>query len=269
MSQKLRHMELFAGAGGGILGAKLAGLSTRCAVEIEPFRRETIQRRIRDGYLPRMIVRRRVEGIEMEEWRGKIDVVAGGFPCQDISAAGRGRGIENGQKSGLWREFRRVVCELRPFFVFVENSPRLTVKGLGIVLGDLAAMGYDAEWQVLSAAECGAPHLRRRMWILAMERRPMADDLRGRLEKSFKASGLEKRVRAHADERELSAAPFGWPCEPELGRVADGVANRVDRISAIGAGQVPRVYAVAFWGLLNRLMNESDEALSSLGEKIR
>lgn len=255
MSQKLRHMELFAGAGGGVLGGMLAGFSTRCAVELNPYRRAILKRRMAEGFLPRMAIRRRVEGIEAEDWAQKIDIVSGGFPCQDISAAGRGLGIDAGKRSGLWREFRRVVCELRPHFVFVENSPRLTTHGLGRVLGDLATMGYDAEWQVLSAQECGAAHLRRRMWILAVERRPMADDLRGRLAKSFKASGLQKRLKAHADEREQSAAPFGWPCEPGLGRVADGVARRMDRIAAIGAGQVPRVFAISFWGLLSRFFD--------------
>ena len=255
MSQRLRHMELFAGAGGGILGALLAGFSTRCAVEIDPYRRLILEKRKREGFLPNMKIRRRVEGIEFEDWANKIDVISGGFPCQDVSAAGKGLGIDRGEKSGLWREFRRVVCEIRPPFVFVENSPRLTVKGIDKILGDLASVGYDAEWQVLSAAECGAPHLRRRMWLLAMERREMADDLRGRLAQSFKKSGLKKRFKQLADVGQQPAAPFGWPREPELGRVADGLADRVDRIGAIGAGQVPRVFAIAFWGLLSRFID--------------
>lgn len=256
-------MELFAGAGGGLLGAKLAGLSTRCAVEIDPYRRGILKRRMNEGYLPKMKIRRRVEGIEYEDWKGKIDVISGGFPCQDISAAGKGAGIEKGTKSGLWGEFRRIVRELEPYFVFVENSPRLTVKGLGKILGDLASMGYDAEWQVLSAAECGAPHLRRRMWLLAMARRTMADDLRGRLAESFKASGLKKRIKSHAGISKQPSATFRWPCEPKLGRVADGVADRVDRVKAIGAGQIPRVYAISFWGLLSRFFDLKNDIIQT------
>ena len=167
MSQKLRHMELFAGAGGGVLGGMLAGVSTRCAVELNPYRRAILKRRMAEGFLPRMAIRRRVEGIEAEDWAQKIDIVSGGFPCQDISAAGRGLGIDAGKRSGLWREFRRVVCELRPHFVFVENSPRLTTHGLGRVLGDLAgAIGARVRRGSSAAANvdpCGgkAPNGRR------------------------------------------------------------------------------------------------------------
>jgi DNA (cytosine-5)-methyltransferase 1 len=100
-------------------------------------------------------------------WRGVVDVVSGGFPCQDISAAGKGGGVENGERSGLWEEMARIIGEVRPRFCFVENSPMLTSRGLGRVLGDLAAMGYDAEWGVLGAADVGAPHQRDRIWIVA------------------------------------------------------------------------------------------------------
>ncbi len=104
-------------------------------------------------------------------WRGRVDVVSGGFPCQDVSTANtahtRGKGVADGERSGLWREMSRVVCEVRPHHVVVENSPALTFRGLDIVLGDLASMGYDARWGVLGAAGVGAPHLRKRIWIVA------------------------------------------------------------------------------------------------------
>lgn len=248
----LKHMELFAGAGGGLLGAKLAGFETVCAVEINDFRRGIIQKRIDEGYLPRMTLKRRVESIDGDDWRGRIDIISGGFPCQDISAAGKGKGIEQGEKSGLWREYARILREIRPHFALVENSPRLTVKGLGTILADLAAMGYDAEWEVLSAMECGAPHLRRRMWILAVERRDMADRVRRRLAQSLEASRLKEQLADASRVGKQSAAPRRWKVEPRLGRMADGMANRVDRIKAIGAGQVPRVFNIAFWGLLGR-----------------
>jgi site-specific DNA-cytosine methylase len=101
----------------------------------------------------------------MREHRADL-VVAGGFPCQDISAAGRGQGL-SGARSGLWREFARIVREIRPGFVFVENSPMLVSRGLERVLGDLAACGYDAVWRVLAASDVGARHLRERIWIAA------------------------------------------------------------------------------------------------------
>jgi DNA (cytosine-5)-methyltransferase 1 len=94
-----------------------------------------------------------------------VDVIAGGFPCQDISNAGKRIGI-SGERSGLWSEFSRIIGELRPRFVLVENVAALLVRGIETVLGDLAAIGYDAEWQIISAADMGAPHLRKRVWIL-------------------------------------------------------------------------------------------------------
>jgi site-specific DNA-cytosine methylase len=99
-------------------------------------------------------------------WRGIVDVVSGGFPCQDISSAGKGAGID-GERSSMWKHMARVVCEVRPEWVFVENSPMLVSRGLGTVLRDLAELGFDAAWTVLSAADVGAPHLRERIWIVA------------------------------------------------------------------------------------------------------
>lgn len=95
-----------------------------------------------------------------------VDAICGGFPCQDISSSGRGAGLD-GARSGLWREYRRLVSELRPRYVFVENTATLLVRGIDRVLGDLAALGYDAEWHCIQAADVGAPHLRDRAWIVA------------------------------------------------------------------------------------------------------
>ena len=95
-----------------------------------------------------------------------VDLICGGFPCSDISNAGKQAGIE-GSRSGLWAEFNRIICELRPQYVLVENVAALLVRGMGRVLGDLAESGYDARWKIISAAEVGAPHKRDRLWILA------------------------------------------------------------------------------------------------------
>lgn len=155
-TQGLRELALFAGAGGGILGGHLLGWRTVCAVEWADYPRRVLLARQRDGILPRFPIWDDVQTFDGNPWRGRVDVVSGGFPCQDISAAGKGAGID-GARSGMWFHMARIVREVRSRFVFVENSPMLTSRGLGRVLGDLAAMGYDAEWGVLGADDCGAP----------------------------------------------------------------------------------------------------------------
>jgi DNA (cytosine-5)-methyltransferase 1 len=165
-NQGLRELALFAGAGGGILGGHLLGWQTVCAVELDAYAATVLAQRQNDGCLPIFPIWSDVTTFDGTAWRGLVDVVSGGFPCQDISSAGTGKGI-TGERSGLWKEFARIIREVRPRFVLVENSPVLTSRGLDVVLGDLAADGDDAEWMVLSAADVGAPHLRERIWILA------------------------------------------------------------------------------------------------------
>ena len=120
-------MELFAGAGGGIYGGLLLGHTPVCAVEIVAKNRELLLQRQRDGVFPRFPVWDDVRTFDGNPWRGVVDVVSGGFPCTDISSAGRGAGID-GEQSGLWREMARIVREVRPRYVFVENSPMLITR---------------------------------------------------------------------------------------------------------------------------------------------
>lgn len=148
------------------ISGKLLGWRTVCAVERDAYAAQVLAQRQNDGILAPFPIWSDVESFDGKPWRGIVDVVSGGFPCQDISAAGKGAGI-TGERSGLWKEFARIIGEVEPRLVFVENSPMLTIRGLGVVLGDLAEMGFDAEWGVLSAADVGAPHLRERIWILA------------------------------------------------------------------------------------------------------
>jgi len=162
----MNELALFSGAGGGILGGKLLGWRTVCAVEWEPYPASVLCARQNDGLLPPFPIWDDVQTFDGKPWRGIIDVVSGGFPCTDISVAGKGAGID-GEASGMWREMARIIHEVEPRFVFVENSPMLTSRGLGRVLGDLASMGFDAEWGVLGAADIGAPHQRDRIWIVA------------------------------------------------------------------------------------------------------
>jgi len=162
----LRELALFAGAGGGILGGTILGWRTVCAVEHDAYAASVLLARQNDGLLPPFPIWDEVRTFDGRPWRGIVDVVSGGFPCQDISAAGKGAGI-TGERSGLWVEMARIIGEVRPRFVFVENSPMLVVRGLGTVLADLATLGFNARWGVLGAADVGAPHLRERIWIVA------------------------------------------------------------------------------------------------------
>jgi len=137
-----------------------------CAVEWEPYAQTVLVARQNDGSLPPFPIWDDVQTFDGRPWRGIVDIVAGGFPCQDISVAGKGAGID-GAKSGMWGHMARIIGEVRPRYVFVENSPALITRGLGRVLGDLSALGYDCRWTVLGAADVGAPHQRDRFWLVA------------------------------------------------------------------------------------------------------
>jgi DNA (cytosine-5)-methyltransferase 1 len=236
----MNELHLFAGAGGGILGGILCGHTCVCSVEIEPYPRKVLLQRQRDGILPRFPIWDDVTTFDGKPWRGLVDIVCGGFPCQDISAAGKGAGIE-GERSGLWSEMSRIIGEVRPRFVFVENSPVLTSRGLGVVLGDLAEMGYDASWGVLGACDAGAPHARYRIWISGV----LHADL-SRLE-GDEWEWITAETRSEAQFSRL----HWWNTEPDFQRVAHGVASRVDRLKAIGNGQVPAVARLA-WQTLSQ-----------------
>lgn len=158
----MRELALFAGAGGGILGGHLLGWRTVCAVEWDAYAASVLVQRQNDGCLPCFPVWDDVQTFDGQPWRGRVDVISGGFPCQDISAAGKGAGID-GEKSGMWGHMARIVGEVRPQFVFVENSPMLVGRGLARVLGDLASLGYDARWGIVGAHHVAAPHKRDRI----------------------------------------------------------------------------------------------------------
>ena len=253
----MRELALFAGGGGGILGGKLLGWRTVCAVEINPYARKVLLARQRDGILEPFPIWDDITTFDGTPWRGAVDVVSGGFPCQDISAAGKGAGIE-GEQSGLWLEMARVIREVRPQYVFVENSPMLTSRGLGCVLGDLAEMGYDAKWGVLGAHHVGAPHKRDRIWVVATN--PNSEPVRDHQQRQARRrdhiqdSGNAEPLHDGATQS-LAGGDVGggewWTAEPGMGRVADGVAYRMDRLRTLGNGQVPAVAKLAWEILIN------------------
>lgn len=264
----MRIGSLFSGIGGLELGLERAGVgNTVWQVEKEPFCRQVLARHWPDAI--------RYEDVTEVDWNTvePVEVICGGFPCQDISLAGKGAGLD-GERSGLWREYVRAVRVLRPRYVVVENVAALFVRGFDRVLGDLASLGFDAEWSIVSAASVGAPHLRRRVFVLAYADRgrlEVGPQLDGQAEQD-PADGHPRGRHAHglcdemadadraigptagsASEAVQGPAPLQrpgrrgclsrehWAVEPDVGRVADGVPSRVDRLKGLGNAVVPQV----------------------------
>ena len=254
----LRELALFAGAGGGILGGLLHGWRTVAAVEIEDYPRRVLLQRQADGVLPRFPVWDDVCTFDGKPWRGLVDVISGGFPCTNLSTAaasnGNMSGLE-GESSGLWSEFQRIICEVRPRYVFVENSPMLTLGGLGVVLSDLAKVGYNARWCVLGADTVGLDHKRNRIWIKATKQNKYikktspntnCNGLEGRNycnEKRQRHSAIGSMERLRQNQIWHDLPP------PDSFGTANGLDHRMDRLKAIGNGQVPQVAALA-WQIL-------------------
>ena len=255
----MNELSLFCGAGGGLLASRLLGWNTIGACEIEQYPREVVMQRQRDGMLDDFPIWDDVCTFDGKPWRGYCDIITGGFPCQDISSAGSGEGI-TGERSGLWKEYARIISEVGPRFVFAENSPLLRTRGLGVVIEDLTSMGYDVRWGVLGARDVGANHLRKRMWVLAHREGPsLADPNEVRLQGQRPDDGTEGREETRrssglCDGTQLRRNPGAawWSTEPNVRRVDHGVAKRVDRLKAIGNGQVPAVVRAA-WLLLNEV----------------
>ena len=250
---RIKTLHLFAGAGGGILADLLLGHQPIGAVEIEAYPRKVLLQRQLDGCLPEFPIWDDVRTFRSDnpDTSAYIDrlrgirnelAICGGFPCQDISVAGRGAGI-TGERSGLWNEMARIIREIRPRYVFVENSPMLVTRGLDVVLSEIAALGFDARWGVVGAHHAGADHKRERIWILADAVRK-----RGQARSSDSQARQEGLPAKPIDEAD-TGKPHWWATEPDVVRVAHGLAARVDRLRAIGNGQVPRVVQIAWSNL--------------------
>jgi DNA (cytosine-5)-methyltransferase 1 len=238
----VNELHLFAGAGGGILGGILLGHTCVCAVEIEPYCRKVLLQRQRDKILPPFPIWDDVQTFDGKPWRGKVDIVCGGFPCQDISSAGKGAGITEGTRSGLWFEMRRIIGEIRPDYCFIENSPMLAIRGGVRVIADLAELGFNAKWGIVSAENAGAFHKRERFWILAYSNKirshGASKDSYKHGKKRSKASLSQSGERSVFKDREsYFSIDFGND---------DGLADRLDRLKAIGNGQVPAVVELAW-----------------------
>jgi DNA (cytosine-5)-methyltransferase 1 len=302
--------SLFAGIGGFDLGLERAGMRTVWFCEQDPYCQRVLARhwpgvpihddvralvadtgreRVERGRAHRDMAgaprAREGEGSERQRLRDAagdsgearslpvpvpyVDVLAGGFPCQDLSYAGKGAGID-GARSGLWGEYARLIGELRPRYVIVENVAALLARGMGRVLGDLAALGYDAEWDCIPASAVGAPHRRDRLWLVAYPARDLPAGTaatraeRQRAGKSGESGGAWRcaDASAYAERAGLArwerGAPAGtrsadrterrgelasnhWAVEPDVGRVAHGIPARVDRLRALGNALVPQI----------------------------
>ena len=224
--------SLFSGIGGLELGLEWAGLGPVVwQVEQDPFCQKVLERhwpgveRFDDV---------RTVGAELP----RVDLICGGFPCQDVSFQGEGAGID-GPRSGLWGSFARIVRDLRPRFVVVENVRALRWRGLEKVLGDLARLGYDAEWDSLTACAMGAPHMRERVFIVA---HAQGGDGPVGLGDGGPGKGSLQRGNNSASEGLGWLEPF-----PGVPGVSAGVPNRLDRLQALGNAVVPQCAEVIGW----------------------
>lgn len=269
----MHTMHLFAGGGGGLLADLILGHEPIVAVEWDTYCCELLRARREDGWYPRLEVwQGDVRSFDPSSYAGRVDCIHAGFPCQDLSTAGKRAGLGHGTRSGLYREVLRIADALRPPYLFLENVAAILGQGVDQVIGDLAALGYDARWCTLRASDVGAPHQRDRWWCLAWradadgQRQPKPDTQGWQSHLAW----LGAVVHAHSQrqppykvdpvaaesaqpQRRFDATRLSdwWDIEPPVGRVVDGVAARLyrHRLRALGNGQVPLQAATA-WVLL-------------------
>lgn len=249
--RKLRVLDLFSGIGGFSLGLeRTGGFKTVAFCEIEEFPRRVLQK-----HWPDVPCYRDVRELTAERLAADgiaVDVITGGFPCQDLSVAGRRAGLE-GARSGLWSEVVRLVREIRPTFLLVENVGGLLAgptehpgRWFGRVLGDLAEVGYDAEWDCIPAAAIGAPHLRDRVWLMAypeqIERvRPIFDaDNAAEIARRNAAERVQNGLRSKMGAEGCSI-PGRWMDQPHPVGMVDGVPDWAHRLAALGNAVVPQI----------------------------
>ena len=289
-------LDLFSGIGGFALAAEWVWKDKLDIVgfcEIEEYAQKVLHKNF-----PQVPIYEDIQELNGKDFNN-IDLITGGFPCQDISIAGKGAGIE-GERSGLWSEMCRIISEVRPKYAIIENVPMLIHRGLKRVLCDLAEIGYDAEWQVIGADDVGAWHRRKRIWIVAyprcssrnegskkqrgIRRQSKKRNTRNKSsrpgEAQFSTNGLSntngkrlfsttssrnngKKGQKPTNEqfaRQNTSRTRGrlssyWTTEPNVGRVAHGISNRVDRLKGIGNAIVPQVAAL----IMERVKNASQE----------
>lgn len=223
--------SLFSGIGGLDLGLERAGMKVAWQCEIDSYCRKVLKK-----HWPNVHCYKDVR--EIDEATPRIDLLCGGFPCQPVSTAGRRQAEADSR--WLWPEFARVINLLRPNYVLVENVPGLLTRGMGFVLADLSSIGYDAEWDCVSAASVGALHRRNRVFVVAYTQ---SDDESGGDSQAFNRQSTRDRRPAEAIGGRSSTLVGAnqWETEPDVGRVAYGVPFGVDRLRGLGNAVVPQV----------------------------
>jgi len=261
-----KTMHLFAGVGGGLLADLILGHDPIIAVEWDGYACKVLRERAADGWFPNLSVwEGDVRMFDPSEYAGQVDCIHAGFPCQDVSVAGNQNGVGYETRSGLYREVLRIGGVIRPKYLLLENVSAILNNGLGTVLADLAAMGFDAEWGCIRASDVGAIHERDRWFLLAhangmreLQQEGGEQDQRGRASNGSKdvanpmRQGLERYRDESCREKQTFTTPSGscwWATEPELVRMVHGLPRRFHRIKGLGNAQVPLQAAVA-WKLL-------------------
>jgi DNA (cytosine-5)-methyltransferase 1 len=245
----MKVLDLFSGIGGFSLGLERAGMETVAFCEFDEVARKVLKKHWPDVPIYNDVRELTYERLQADGLYG-IDIICGGFPCQDLSTAGNKAGIK-GKKSGLWGHYKRLISEVRPEYAIMENVANLLSGERGSwgrkFFGDLAEIGYDAEWHVISASAIGAPHIRERIWVLAY---PSSERRRSIFRRSFeKFRNLvhDKPVGALFDwngfryERGRKKITFASLCKPPICRVNDGIPGRVDRLKQLGNAVVPQI----------------------------
>ena len=265
----MRILDLFSGIGGFSLGLERAGMKTVAFCEIDPKARQVLKK-----HWPDVPVYEDVSTLKGDQIE-PVDIICGGFPCQDISLAGKGAGLE-GARSGLWFEYHRLIKEIKPKYAIIENVSALRSRGLDQVLRSLAEIGYDAEWHCIPASAVGALHQRDRIWIVAyrdlhdggnggcaqshqwetrMESgssgKRQSESISGKELADTVCEGLERGTQTRNFSRlwtnfneqfaRCRQSAGVWEIEPSVGRVADGISGRVDRLKQLGNAVVPQI----------------------------
>lgn len=270
----MNGLDLFSGIG-GLTKALADYVRPVYYCDIDPYCQAVLLSRIHRGQLPRAKLWDDVTTLQANRCGiTDIDIIYGGFPCQDISTLGTGKGLE-GKRSGLFFEIVRLAEEIKPTFLFLENVPAITTRGGVAVMREIASLGYDARFCVISAASVGAPHKRDRWFCLARHRSGRNKEIHTLLD-GYQSSSLQQSDReiqfvaedsgfcedvAYSKRSRLSrrgteqwtkpevaepAYSSGWPAEPNVARMADGIPFRVDRVRALGNSVVPAQAKEAF-----------------------
>lgn len=261
----LNGLDLFSGIGGISIGLT-EWVRAIAYCEQDRYCQGVLMSRMSEGMLHTAPIWDDVRTLSSEQFRIPIDIVFGGFPCQDISVAGNGVGLE-GERSSLYFEIVRLCRELRPRFVFLENVQAITIRGLDRVLLELTALGYDSRWTIVSASEFGAPHLRERWFLLAHansdgiwsesiskhERKSKTISIDHGSKEFMADTNSVRKLQPQGskqDEWGRSSHSSWWSIEPEVGRMANGISFRVDRIKGLGNSVVPMQAREAFKRLM-------------------